>query len=233
MRNGRLAFLITFAVCLAGVLVLGLTRTSDLVYSPGVVAGGPVAGVAGGQRACQAPIQLPDDTSFDRVAVTAGSAARPAPRLAVEVVDAASSARLASGSAEVGAPAERVVRTGRVETADPLRICFANRDAGTITLYGQPGIASPRSSATVGGKPIDFDIAVELRTEPRSLVALLPTMAERASLFRAGWVTPVTYLVLGLLLLVGAPLALMRGIARAEREDGDAPVGAQAAPEKR
>ena len=57
-------------------------------------------------------------------------------------------------------------------------------------------------------------------TEERSLLALLPDMAERAALFRAGWISPAVYLVLGLLILVGAPLLLARGLARAAAEDG-------------
>jgi hypothetical protein len=218
MRSARLAFAVMLAVCLAGVALLGLTRTSDLVYSPGVVASAPVAVVGPGQRACQAPLHLPDDAAFDRVAFTAGTTGRP--DVALEVLDDGTGRTLASGEvAATATPAEHVVRTRRVETARPLRICFTNRGTGSMAIYGQPGIASPRSRATLDGEPLAFDLALELRSEPRSLLALLPTMAERASLFRAGWVTPLTYLVLALALLIGAPLALARGLGRAAEAD--------------
>ena len=90
-----------------------------------------------------------------------------------------------------------------------------------MAFYGQPGIAAPRSRATVDGRPVEFDVALELRREPRSLIALLPKMAERAGLFRAGWVTPLTYLALVAALLVGAPVLLARGLGRAATADED------------
>jgi hypothetical protein len=218
MRRARLAFAVTLAVCLAGVAALGVLRSSDLVYTPGAAPSGPVATVPAGQRACQGPIALPDGASFDRVAFTAGATDRPT--VAVDVLEDGTGRSLASGDVTPAtAPAEHVVKTGRVETARPLRICFTARGAGSVAIYGQPAIASPRSRATLGGKALAFDLALELRTEPRSLIALLPTMAERASLFRAGWVTPLTYLLLALALVIGAPLALARGLGRAAEAD--------------
>jgi hypothetical protein len=58
-----------------------------------------------------------------------------------------------------------------------------------------------------------------LRSGDSSLAALLPQIAERAARFRAGWVGPVLYLLLALAILVGAPLALARGLARADAVD--------------
>jgi hypothetical protein len=62
-------------------------------------------------------------------------------------------------------------------------------------------------------------MGITLNREKRSLIALLPDMAERASVFRAGWVGPWTYLVLALLVLVAVPALLARGLARAGAED--------------
>jgi hypothetical protein len=231
MRSAAIAFALALLACLAGVAILGASRSSGLVYSPGVIPAGPIAAVAPGQRACQAPLQIPDDTSFDRVALTATSAGT---TFGVAVLDDGTGRRLGSGVLrDVRAPVERVVQTGRVASPRPLRVCVTNRGDAAATIHGQPGIASPRSSATVDGKPIQFDLALELRTEPESLLSLLPTLAERASLFRAGWVTPGVYLVLALALLIGAPLLLMRALARAQDQEDEAPVRAQRAPEQR
>ena len=88
-----------------------------------------------------------------------------------------------------------------------------------MAIVGSIGIASPPTSGTLNGKPIDKDLTVDLRTEERPLLAWLPDMAERASVFRAGWVSPVVYLLLGLGIVVVAPVLLARGIARAAAAD--------------
>ena len=126
---------------------------------------------------------------------------------------------LPGGYGDLDVIPEHVVEVGRVETSAPLRICLVNEGRRKLAILGQPGAASQRTAAIVGGAPIDYDLAVTLRREQRSLLALLPDMAERASLFRAGWVSPAVYALLAALVLLAAPLLLARGIARAARAD--------------
>jgi hypothetical protein len=217
------SFVVAFLVGVAALAVLGLVKGSDLVYSPGVTPQAPVVPVAAGQVACQGPIHVPDGAKFDRVAFTVGTYFKPGPPLRVTIVDQGGATighgELPGGYPDIADAPEHVVRVGRVQTTDPVQVCIENKGPGQIAFYGQAGVASPRSAATVDGTPSAYDIALTLRREQRSLLALLPTMADRAALFRAGWVTPIVYLILALALLIGAPLVLARALGRAADED--------------
>jgi hypothetical protein len=94
-----------------------------------------------------------------------------------------------------------------------------NQGARPVGVIGQVGVASPPTSATLNGAPLETDMTFNLRSGGSSLAALLPQIAERASRFRAGWVSPVLYLLLALGILVVAPLLLARGLARADAAD--------------
>jgi hypothetical protein len=222
-RRAAAGFVVVLAVGLVAVAILGLTRGSSLVYSLGVSAAGPALAVAPGSVACQAPISVPDGAEFDRVAMTLSTYERPGPELTAEVRTVDGGRRLAEGTLQAGyrdGPA--VIEVGRVGTRTPLEVCLRNAGSGPVAVYGQPTIASPRTNATLDGKELGIDMAITLNREQRSFLALLPTMADRASLFRAGWVGPFTYLILALLVVIGAPLLLLRGIAGAAGADADA-----------
>ena len=224
MRRGMLAFAAVFAAGLVLLIVLGVTRKSDLVYSTGAQVSTPVAILQDGDRACQEPYLLPSGSSFDRVAFSTTTYGRRGAPLRVEVIDVDSRRRLASGTLDAGYPdyaqaPQHIVRVGRVATSRPLRVCFVSTGGPRVGLLGQPGFVSPHTHVTFNGRPSAVALAVTLRTEPRSLLALIPDMFERAARFRAGWVTPAAYWVLGVLLLVAAPVLLARGIARAAAED--------------
>jgi hypothetical protein len=225
MRRRALAgFLAVLAVGLIAVAAVGLTRGSGLVYSLGVSAAGPAVAVAPGGVACQTPISVPDGAAFDRVGVTLSTYEQPGSELMVEVRSVDGDRRLATGTLPAGyRDGPHVVEVGRVATRAPLAVCLRNTGSGPLAVYGQPTIASPRTNATLDGKKLGIDMAITLNREQRSFIALLPTMAERASLFRAGWVGPFTYLVLALLVVIGAPLLLARAMAAAARADDDEP----------
>jgi hypothetical protein len=224
MRSALLAFGVTLAIGVAGLLALGLGRGSDLVYSIGAVPASPIGPIQPGQSACQGPVQLPEGASFDRVAMVLGTYFRPGPEVRVEILDARTRRRVATGELPGGYPdiaqaPEHIVRVGRVRTERPLDICAVNAGTRRLAVYGQPTIASPTSNGSIAGRQVPYDFGFELRAKKRSLIALAPTIAERASLFRAGWVTSLTYLVLGLLLLIGAPAALALAVRRAAAGD--------------
>jgi hypothetical protein len=223
MRRAAAGFAAVFLVGLVALLVVGATRGSALVYSPGVSAVNPIE-LPAGKRACQAPLTPPDGAAFDRVAFAVGTHRRPGEPIRVDVRDdrdgsMLASGRLPGGYGDLDVVPEHVVEVGRVETEAPLRICLVNQGRRKVAILGQAGAASSRTAATVAGEPSPYDLAVRLRRQERSLLALLPTMAERASLFRAGWISPAVYAVLALLIVVAAPLLLARGIARAARAD--------------
>jgi hypothetical protein len=215
------SFAVVFLVGLVAVAAIGLMERSSLVYSDGVNRAVIAAELQTGDRACQAPLRLPTGTTFDHVGFQAVTYGMPGPRLRVEVFDDVSGDRLAVGHLSAGYPdlAQRSVEVGRVRTDDALRVCFVNEDPGKVAIIGSVGTASPPTSGTLNGTPIDKDLTVSLRAEERPLLAWLPDMAERASLFRSGWVSPVVYLLLGLGIVVVAPVLLARGIARAAAAD--------------
>jgi hypothetical protein len=224
MRSAAVAFAIALLVAAAGLLALGLTRGSDVVYAVSALPQNPLVKVAPGSRACQSPVRVPDGDAFDRVSLTLGTYFKSGPPLRVEVRDDDSGERLGAGELAGGYPdiahaPQHTIEVERVQTARPLRICVENEGDEPVAVYGQPTIAAPTSTVSLNGTAINADMALTLRADERSLLALLPTMADRASVFRAGWVSPAVYLVLALLLVIVVPLLLARGLARAAAAD--------------
>jgi hypothetical protein len=218
------SFVVVLAVGLVAVVALAFTQRSSLVYSLGVNPSLQAAQLDRGKPVCQGPIRVPHGQAFDRVGflLTAPSGKPP---VRVEVRESATGRVLGRGRLESyenfipGHPRENVVEVGRIQTTAAVDLCLISEGDPAIVAIGQPGIASPTTSATIGGKRIPADLAFTLRTHERSLAALLPDIAKRAAVFRAGWVTPGVYLVLALLVLVGAPIVLARGLARAAADD--------------
>lgn len=245
-RRAVIGFVAVLAAGLIAVLAVGLTRGSSLVYALGAAPAGTFVTVPPGSAACQLPIAVPDGAAFDRVEFSPGTFGKPGPEITVEVRAVAGGRPLATGTLPAGYPdraqaPRQVVEVGRVATRAPLRVCLRNTGTTPVGIHGQPGIASPRTHAELDGTKLQIDMAITLHREERSFLALLPTIAERASLFRAGWVTPLTYLILALLVVIGAPLLLVRAMGAAaqadeepsaERREDEPPVAAQERPEE-
>ena len=220
MRSPRLAFAAVFVVGLIALGIAGFARESDLVYSPGVNPFAPILDVPPAKRACQGPLRSPSGDEFDRIGFSVTSLDSP---VRARVIDAGSGRTLATGRLASGpGGTAHVVHVGAVRTPASLRICLINDGPRKLALYGQAGAASAHSIGTLNGNDTGFDFAYTLRREPQSVTSLLPTIADRAALFRAAWVTPAVYLVLALLILVLAPLLLVRGLACAAAADRDA-----------
>jgi hypothetical protein len=81
-----------------------------------------------------------------------------------------------------------------------------------VAVFGNAGIASRPTTAAVAGKPVDADLNVAFERDPRSLLSLAPAIAERAALFRAGWVGLWTYALLAALMLLAVPALLVRAL---------------------
>jgi hypothetical protein len=222
------SFVVVLAVGLVAVVALAFTQRSSLVYSLGVNPSLQAAQLNRGKPACQGPIRVPHGQAFDRVGFLL-TAPNGKPPVRVEVREADGGRVLGRGRLDryenfvPGHPRENVVAVGRIQTTEALELCLISEGDAPAVVIGQAGVASPTTSATLDGKPIPADLSFTLHSHERSLAALLPDIAKRAAVFRAGWVTPGAYLVLALLILVGAPIALARGLARAAREDADQP----------
>jgi hypothetical protein len=225
MRRAALGFGITFAVGLVALAAVGLAQGSSLVHSVGVNPAIVAAELRNRDRACQAPIRAPRGAGFDRVGFMVATYSKPGPQMRVTVIDDDTERELGAGTLpggypDLGVEKEHVVPVGRIATDAPLRVCLANEGSSRVAVIGQDQVASPPTAATLNGEPIATDLTVNLRSGERSLIALLPDMLERASRFRAGWIAPPVYFALGVLILVGAPLLLARGVARAAAADG-------------
>jgi hypothetical protein len=226
MRSAAVGFAVVFLVGLAAVAAVALGRQTSLVYTLGVNPVLAAVELPPHGRVCQAPVRPPRGVDFDRVGFRLDTKGKPGPALGVEVRDAGTQRRLGAGQLAAGYTdilslhqAEHLVGVGSMHTDAPLSLCLVNQGKRPVSVIGQAGVASPVTSAALNGHPLETDIAFNLHDDGTSFAARLPAIAERAATFRAGWVTPVVYLVLALAIVVLAPLLLARGLARADAAD--------------
>jgi hypothetical protein len=211
----RVAALFAGVVVLA-VAVAALVRTDD-AFTLGVTNGGAVAPLRPGATACQTGIVVPPHAGFDRIVFSLGTYGRSGPPVDVAVRDDATHAvlahgRLAGGYPDIGRAPEHTVRVGDVAAGRHIAVCFTDRGDRRVAVYGNAGIASRPTSAVVAGKPADADLNVRFEREPRSVLSLAPAIAERAALFRPGWVGAWTYALLAALMLLVVPALLVRAL---------------------
>jgi hypothetical protein len=225
MRSATLGLFAVLLIGFAALLLVGLSKGSALVYTLGVAPQGPVAQLKPGSRACQGPVRLPDGSRFERIGFYPRAAGGPGSPVGVTVRAAAGGPTLARGVLAGGyrsgsPPPLRQVTVGRQRQGPPLTVCFRNAGSRPLELWGTAAIASPSTLAIVDGKPADFDLGVTFeRSGQRSLIALAPTIAERASVFHPQWVSPVAYALIAALVLIGAPALLLLAVRRAAASD--------------
>lgn len=217
----RSAVLTLLGLCLAGVLALlivGGARETRMAFTAGVSSAGAQAAIAPGQTGCQGPLDVPQGGSFDAVEVVLATGAVPGAPARVTVRDAQTGRVLARGrlaGGYLGTAQQRVAVTPRVAEGGPISVCLRNTGTVPIVPMGNGDAASPPSTYTRNGQPQGVDIAVRFQTEPRSLLSQFGLIADRAALFRAGWVGAWTYWLLAALLTLGVPALLAFALARA------------------
>jgi hypothetical protein len=217
-----LGFLAVLAIGAVGLVVAGFATGSALVYTPGVTPFSPVVTLQPGQRACMRPISTPDGATFERVRVFAGRDGIPGPPLEASVAtvkggDELGRGRLAGGYRGAGKPAPVAIPVGRVHPTEPIEVCVRDAGSAPVALWGAPTIASKSDTVLGGGPPLGSDISVRLeRAHERSLIAGLPDEAERASVFKAGVLSPPVWLVFALVVLLGVPALLVLALRRAD-----------------
>jgi len=225
MRKASLGLLVAVAAGLVALVVVGLTQRSSLVYTLGVVPQGPVAKLAGGDRACQGPIDLPRGASVERIGIYPAAARGEQPPLRITVRPAAGGRDLAAGTLAPGygdgsPPPLRRAAIGRLRSAPPVTVCVTNRGSTPVALWGTGGIATASSTLSIDDKPINLDIGVTFeRAGRRSLIAWLPDVAERASVFHPAWMSPALWAMIGVLVVLGAPALLLVAVRQAARAD--------------
>jgi hypothetical protein len=225
MRSAAAIIVGVAAVVVITLVAVAATSDREQAFTLGVSRSVALQ-LAPGRTACQAPISVPPDAGFDAVAIAARSAGPQPVRLDVTVraVDAAAPAQpgpvLARGGVDVGARvATRTATTGPVRANRTTAVCISNRDRSPAFVYGNADAATRASSAYTRGKLTGYDLALEFRrAEPRTVAGLLPSMFDRAALFRADWVGAWVYWVLALLCVFAVPLLLVRALRSAVRD---------------
>jgi hypothetical protein len=232
MRSRAAIFLI--ATVAVGVFALLVGRAFDerpLQQRLGVFTDHSVASLSGGQTACQGSIALVDDTSA--VTFNPGTPhAEPGPEIVATVRDSYSQKVLSTGRVAAGFDPRKAQTIGlspAVKANSQVDVCFRNVGPGRVLLFGdtQRGdvhATVATSIASIDGRPLlNDDIALVFpRKSPKSVLALIPEMFTRASLFRPGFVGPWMYWLLAALILVGAPLLLARALTEVDADEGDA-----------
>lgn len=226
MRSAPVVLLAASLAAIVTLVLLAATRTTAYVYSDGVDSYSPVIALRHGDAACQRGLQLPDAAWFDRIVVPLGTYGKPGPPLDLKV-RSSSGEILARGHLDGGYPDIRrrpreVLATARTQPTGPLSVCLRNEGRRRVAVYGGPGLASPTTTMTLNGHAAAPDLSVAFaRAHPPSVLASVPDMLERATVFKAGAISRVTLAALAALAFAGTPLLLTWGLRRAMRADDD------------
>src|SRR3954468_21477359 len=216
MRSARLIVVGLTAAAALALAVVAVAQRTSLAFTLGVARAAPVARLSPGEQACQRPIDVPAGGAFDRVVL--GASGRAALRLTVR--DARSgplaTGTLAGGSAGV---ARRVRLDRTVRASQRVSVCVEDRGPGRLGVYGDADLATRTSTAVKDGRPLRRDLSLVFERAPRSVASEVPTMLSRAALFRFPGLGAWAYVVLGLLLVIGGPLLLIRAVQAAAIDD--------------
>jgi hypothetical protein len=213
-RAGVIVLLAVACAGLAALALLAATDKRDLAFTIGVAPTIPAASLAPGATVCQSPISVAE--SFTRVRVRAGALRGRGQPLDLTVRSAESRRVLAGGRIAAGYAdrTDQATRTGPVAAGQRIAVCVRNAGLRKAILYGNTAGAAPPSGARrPNRRALTTDVAVVfLKDDRRSMLAALPDVFERASVFRPGWVGPWTFWVLAVLALAGVPLLLAKAL---------------------
>lgn len=204
------------ALVIGALVLAGADDRRDRAFSLQVPAALPVVTVKPGQRICQSPII--SAAGFSRLAIFLSAPPEPGARLQLQSVlggraSAWTAARPTAASTFVSFSLDRTVPAGA-----SIEACLRNVGTGSPTLLGAaPNTTSGELSAN--GHRLGSAAAMEaLAPHSHSLLASLPEIFTRASLFRPTWVAPWVYWVLIGLLLAGMTCAVAGLLAAASAD---------------
>jgi hypothetical protein len=207
-------------VLLAGLSLLAWYGTREgpvRAFSLGVPFNQPSAVLPAGRRACEGPIDGP--ARFGGVRAFARSAGAPA-TLDVVVRDVSDARVLARGHARVAVGFNSVTATldRPIPAGRRVNVCVDSAGPGRIILGG----SIPTSGSIhlrVAGQTVPREVSlVMLAPAGRTFFSLVPTILDRAALFRPGWVG--AWIFWGLLAaLLAATVALGLAVSRAASQE--------------
>jgi len=218
-RSGLIAFALVAVVGLAALMRAAATDQRPIAFSVDVPSAAPVASLNPGQALCEGPVKTA--VAFAGILVYVVPAAAPGATLDMTVRDAAGGRPLATGRLPAGyfelTPATATLNAS-VPVGRRVIVCLRSRGPRPVSLLGA-GYFPGSPALTVAGKASSSAISIVfLRAHPRSLLSLIPTIFQRAALFRPGWVGAWTFWVLAGGLLVAFALTA-RALTWAVRED--------------
>lgn len=217
-RSTITAFALATALALAGLIAAAAGDHRDTAFSPGVPDNVPVALLLPGQTLCQGPITA--QATFSGVQAWL----RPAHALDVEIRDARGGRRLAAGRIATTPTPTGEVTIGfgprSVPRGTRFAVCLRNVATERLSLEGGPPTGESGSLEISGTRQRAAIALLFLRPHPPTLLALIPTVFRRASLFKLGWVGPWTFWLL-LAGLLGAFAVAGVAVAEAVRADED------------
>lgn len=219
MRRAAVACGVTLALGAVLVAVGGVVERRDEAFTLNVGQAFPLPALDGGDELCQRPIDVSAD--FDRVRLGVGTFKKDGSPFRVVVRapggDSLAGVRVAGGYAD---NLQHVVDVGTVREGSQVAVCVVNEGPRRIAVYGAPGLSTRTSDAYRNGRPLGQDASFGfLRDGETSLIALVPDMVERASLFHGSWIDAWLVWVLVVAALAGVPAALVFALHSAGRAD--------------
>lgn len=212
-RRAIAGFAVVVGATLVALLAIGLTDGRSEAFTLGVHSDAGVVKLKPGAEVCQSPIEALE--SFDGLRVQLGTYMRPGSRYSVDVRSARTRQRLAD--ATVGADwsdseVQQVRLSRTVPEGNEVAVCIRNDARQPVAVYGSGELANRASSSYLDGQRTGADLMlVFLRPEPKSTLALLPSLVRHASLFHGEWASPALYWVL--LVVVLAALCVLPALA--------------------
>lgn len=209
MRRAAL-FALGAGVVLAvvAVIVVGAVDDRRFAFSLEVRPALVVAVAQPGEEVCQRDVEV--EAEFDVVELLLGTYARPGPPLAVTVRRTGSSALLARGALPAGARDNQSARA-RLDRPVPdgarVDVCARNGGSHRVAYYGGSIFDAP-SSGFVGAEPAGDLVLRFHRTEPRSVLSIVPEMPGRAAVLRPDPLGPWAFWALLATVVLGLPLLL-------------------------
>ena len=207
------------ALTLAGLAITAVTENRTLAFTLGVQPTQVATVLRPGAEACQAPIDVAESASS--VLFPVGTYGLSAPELDVTVRNAANGRQLSRRRIPGGYLYDTTVRApiSGLRKERVIALCVRNLGRSRLALYGGPQQAARTSGLELDGKPTGTDMALVFRrAEPASMASLLPEALDRASLFKAGWVTEGLLTGVGVVFLIGVPLVLALALRAALRD---------------
>lgn len=208
----RRVWLVAAALAAIGLVVIAVQLVLPRDYYVGtnsISALGFPTQIDNGQRLCVPDLEIPADTARLQIEVYSEHAPVPALEGSVESRGRRPATTRVPRASSAG---RHKVEFAVPERSERTRATFCLRSAGFVAVGGMANVPPGERPTTVDGRVNFQRVAVWYLPpsgEQRSVLSQLPTIFDRAALFRPGWVGPWTYWIL---VFLWTPLAAYAGL---------------------